>query len=558
MSQPIDAPPDSTPPPSSTGAGIPHPETGRIADASDHPSGPLRYVGALLPLALTWMGLVAWLAVTLVDRANWNQQSDRSNLIEWLTQTSIFRKPLPDLATDWSNERRKHPDEISETALDLHREMIREHLNALVDPTRMFANQLLGFLEMYRIRIEDRSGINSGSDSRLATEIEWKSQLPVPRRQGPGQVQDLEIALGNQLVLSCSYRMHVMDTLETLEQQRRLYGWLVMGLVVSASVLGAYWIYRFLSRERRRELAALQKSAELEHRDREMLQMKLEAAQQEGRAADAERRELLLRSNLFASIGVMAGSYAHNIKNLLVRPNDLLTRCMGESNLQESQVQMLQEVRQTLNTVTDRLQEILRTVRRDPSQVTIERLDLVTLNQDIVRNWETIAREKWRVDLYWNCENSPIWVAGDRSHLLQAIENLIFNSRDAFFQMRKHIRDQADSISDRDQRRKAVLAAVEQRGRIEISLKRDADTAILTVRDNGIGMTPDVLARCTEPHFSTKRDNAIFQGLSSGMGLGLSFVAMTLEKQNARMEIESQPLQGTTFRLIFPLDSTGS
>jgi len=64
----------------------------------------------------------------------------------------------------------------------------------------------------------------------------------------------------------------------------------------------------------------------------------------------------------------MAGSYAHNIKNLLVRPNDLLRRCLEGDGLSSDQVHMLHEVRQTLGTVTERLQQILRTVRRDPSR----------------------------------------------------------------------------------------------------------------------------------------------------------------------------------------------
>ena len=40
-----------------------------------------------------------------------------------------------------------------------------------------------------------------------------------------------------------------------------------------------------------------------------------------------------MKSQLYASIGIMAGSYAHNIKNLLVRPNDLLARCLEADGL---------------------------------------------------------------------------------------------------------------------------------------------------------------------------------------------------------------------------------
>jgi signal transduction histidine kinase len=76
---------------------------------------------------------------------------------------------------------------------------------------------------------------------------------------------------------------------------------------------------------------------------------------------------------------------------------------------------------------------------------------------------------------------------------------------------------------------------------------------ILEVGDNGAGMTEAVRRRCTETHFSTKRDNAIYEGHSTGMGLGLSFVVAILEHHDAKLEIESEPLHGTTFRVRFPL-----
>ena len=75
---------------------------------------------------------------------------------------------------------------------------------------------------------------------------------------------------------------------------------------------------------------------------------------------------------------------------------------------------------------------------------------------------------------------------------------------------------------------------------------------ILEVEDNGIGMTDEVHRRCTETHFSTKRDNGLHAGNSVGMGLGLSFVVVILEHHRAEMTIVSQPLQGAPFRLSFP------
>ena len=62
--------------------------------------------------------------------------------------------------------------------------------------------------------------------------------------------------------------------------------------------------------------------------------------------------------------------------------------------------------------------------------------------------------------------------------------------------------------------------------------------------------------RCTETHFTTKRDNALYEGHSTGMGLGLSFVVAILEHHRATLEIDSEPLQGAMFRVSFPLAVT--
>jgi signal transduction histidine kinase len=262
-----------------------------------------------------------------------------------------------------------------------------------------------------------------------------------------------------------------------------------------------------------------------------------------------------MKSQLFASIGIMAGSYAHNIKNLLVRPNDLLARCLETDGLHADQKAMLGEVRNTLGTVTERLQQILRTVRRDPTRTEMVRLDLNELVHGLQRTWEDLGREKWRLELSAQTAPEPLPIAGDLSHLIQAFENLIFNARDATFEMRIHLRDEAHQVEAGPARRQAILEANNWRGRVALRASRDGDWAVLEVRDNGIGMSEEVRKRCTETHFSTKRDNARYQGDTVGMGLGLSFVTAVLANHGAELEVESVPLEGALFRLRLPLVS---
>src|SRR5205823_9477889 len=103
------------------------------------------------------------------------------------------------------------------------------------------------------------------------------------------------------------------------------------------------------------------------------------------------------------------------------------------------------------------------------------------------------------------------------------------------------------------QRRQALIAAAGWKGQVWLRTRREGERAVLEIEDNGIGMTEEVRRRCTETHFSTKRDNALFAGLSSGMGLGLSFVQVILEHHRATLDISSQPLRGARFRVVFPV-----
>jgi signal transduction histidine kinase len=88
---------------------------------------------------------------------------------------------------------------------------------------------------------------------------------------------------------------------------------------------------------------------------------------------------------------------------------------------------------------------------------------------------------------------------------------------------------------------------------VVLRTRREGDRAVMEVSDNGIGMTEEVRRRCTEPHFSTKRDNALYEGNSTGMGLGLSFVTVIVEHHGGTLEITSEPQQGTTFRVTLPV-----
>ncbi len=206
---------------------------------------------------------------------------------------------------------------------------------------------------------------------------------------------------------------------------------------------------------------------------------------------------------------------------------------------------------QSLHEVTERTQQILRMVRADPTQAARTRCDLCKLVNDVAHAWTEMAHEKWKLQLRVETPSSPIWIEADASQMTQTLENLLFNARDATFEMRSLLRNEARQQSDETARKDALLAAAAWKGQVRLTLREEEGHAVLEVRDNGIGMTADVLARCTEPHFSTKRDSALHEGYTTGMGLGLSFVKAVMEHHRGELRIESSPRQGAVFTLRF-------
>jgi len=85
-----------------------------------------------------------------------------------------------------------------------------------------------------------------------------------------------------------------------------------------------------------------------------------------------------------------------------------------------------------------------------------------------------------------------------------------------------------------------------ERGVIKIRTGCQDDHVWIEISDNGAGIPKEFQSRIFDPFFTTKP-------IGSGTGLGLSLSYGIIQKHNGRIEVQSEPGQGTTFRITLPV-----
>jgi signal transduction histidine kinase len=123
--------------------------------------------------------------------------------------------------------------------------------------------------------------------------------------------------------------------------------------------------------------------------------------------------------------------------------------------------------------------------------------------------------------------NDSVEVFGDAIKFNQIALNLIANAIDSYLENKKP--DGGSHLKNRE---------------VIVSLSREKETIVLTVRDHGSGIPKENLNKIFEPFFTTKQ---------SGMGIGLSMVKRIVEKDfNGTVKVASEANKGATFTVIIP------
>jgi signal transduction histidine kinase len=236
-----------------------------------------------------------------------------------------------------------------------------------------------------------------------------------------------------------------------------------------------------------------------------------------------EAQSALLQTQKLEALGQLTSGVAHDFNNVLA----VITGSFRliENRVTEPRVlELIQRGDRAAERGAALVRQLVAFARREdlkPEEVNLQAL--LTEVEDMVHH--TIGRH-----LAVSTQVAPdTWpVLADRHQLEVALINLAVNARDAM------PRGGSLLIAARN------LDPTERPGQ-----QPPGDQVLISVRDNGDGMPPEVLARATEPFFTTKPKG-------KGTGLGLAMVGRFAEQSNGRLRIESSPGAGTTIELVLP------
>jgi C4-dicarboxylate-specific signal transduction histidine kinase len=240
----------------------------------------------------------------------------------------------------------------------------------------------------------------------------------------------------------------------------------------------------------------------------------------------AERREQEAKAQAahatrVGAMGAFVASLAHELTQPLAAS---LANAETGVRLLAAPEPDLDELRATLaDIVADerRAGDLVQQLRRFLRRGAVERGPLA-LGELLGEVLQLVAREAQArgVTLRLDVAEALPEVVGDRVQLQQVALNLLSNALDAV------------AAGDRPAREVTVLAG------------RSGDGVRVEVRDSGVGMDAETLARIFKPFFTTK---------PKGMGLGLSISRTIVEAHGGTLSAHSAPPGGATFRIELPV-----
>lgn len=245
---------------------------------------------------------------------------------------------------------------------------------------------------------------------------------------------------------------------------------------------------------------------------------------------DQRRLETKLRqAQKMEAIGTLAGGIAHDFNNILspiVGYSQLLMLDLPQGGLKHQYANSILTAGLRASELVNQILAFSR--QSDQEKVLVEVQNIL---QEVLRLSRSIIPTS--IEILQDIQDDCGSVQADPTQLHQVAMNLITNAYHAVDESSGKI-----SLSLKE----VILEDVEM---LESSLEPGV-YAMVSVSDNGTGISAEVMERIFDPYFTTK-------GKSKGTGLGLAIVYGIIKEHSGDIKVYSEPGEGTTFTVYLPV-----
>ena len=240
-----------------------------------------------------------------------------------------------------------------------------------------------------------------------------------------------------------------------------------------------------------------------------------------------ENSQKLKRAEQLASLTTLAAGVAHEIKNPLgsISIYIQLIEKIIKKNIDNSSQCFLELkdycaiIKEEIGRLEDTINSFLFSVRKLELNLEETNINSLILSTIDFLKYE-IENNNINIEIKFDRDNLITRI--DERYIKQSLINIIQNA--------------IDSILEKKEKN--------YKKEIQIKLKTADNFALITIKDNGMGIKEELLSKIFEPYFTTKRH---------GTGLGLTNVARIIEAHNGNINIESEYKKGTKVIIKLPL-----
>ncbi|HEV7553375.1 MAG TPA: PAS domain S-box protein [Candidatus Angelobacter sp.] len=236
--------------------------------------------------------------------------------------------------------------------------------------------------------------------------------------------------------------------------------------------------------------------------------------------------EELRQSRKMEAVGRLAGGVAHDFNNILMIILGYANQLLADPDLPKDDRDYCERLIEASRRAATLTKQLLAFSRKHPIRPQVVNMNSVVT--EITRMLQPLLSS--HIQLTVNCRPGDLLIYVDSSQLESMIMNLVLNSRDAM--------PHGGILS--------LTTSSEVLPEDASFPNTPTKFVVLQISDTGMGMPPEIKERIFEPFFSTK-------DTGKGTGMGLAMVYGIVEQAEGHISVESEPNQGTTFRIYLPL-----